>query len=127
MARTVDLLVGTEEPVSAVTAAIEDALGATLANPAADGEPAHLAVDRTDIYVGPHHFDDGDLHKPDGTPLPLRSQYRHWVEVRDLDRDPDRQLATARQLYEAFRATGSWKLVLADDTQKVIDSYDPGG
>jgi hypothetical protein len=122
MARTVDLLVGTEDLVSAVTVAIEDALGATLANPAADGEPAHLAVDRTDIYVGPHHFDDGDLHKPDGTPQSLRSQYTHWVEVRDLDR----QLATARRLYEAFWATGSWKLVLADDVQKVIDSYDPG-
>jgi hypothetical protein len=48
------------------------------------------------------------------------------VEVRDLDCNPDRQLAAARQLYEALKAAGKWKLVLADDMQKVIDSYEPG-
>jgi hypothetical protein len=47
------------------------------------------------------------------------------VEVRDLDRDPDRQLATARQIYEALKASGKWKLVLGDDMQKVIDMYEP--
>ncbi|HEY3951834.1 MAG TPA: hypothetical protein VGM53_00530 [Streptosporangiaceae bacterium] len=81
--------------------------------------------DRADIYVGPHDFDDGDLRAPDGTPLPLRSQYKHWVEVRDLDRDLDRQLGTAREIYEALKAAGKWKLVLADDMQKVIDSFEP--
>ena len=125
MARTVDLLVGTEEPLSAVIAIIEHALGETFTGPGAHGEPAHLAHDRADIYAGPHHFDDGDLQAPDGTPLGLHSQYPHWVEVRDLDRDQDRQLATARQLYEALKAIGKWKLVLADDMQKVIDTYEP--
>jgi hypothetical protein len=125
MARTVDLLVGTDEPLSAVTAVIERALGGTFTGPSTGGEPAHLAHDRTDIYAGPHHFDDGDLQAPDGTPLDLHSQYPYWVEVRDLDRDPDRQLATARQIYEALKASGKWKLVLADDMQKVIDMYEP--
>jgi hypothetical protein len=125
MARTVDLLVGTDEPLSAVTAVIEQALGGTFTDPGTDDAPAHLAYDRTDIYAGPHHFDDGDLQAPDGTPLDLHSRYPHWVEVRDLDRDPDRQLATARRLYEALKAVGKWKLVLADDMQKVIDTYEP--
>jgi len=125
MARTVDLLVGTDEPLSAVTTVIERALGGIFTDPGTDDAPAHLSYDRTDIYAGPHHFDDGDLQAPDGTPLDLHSRYPHWVEVRDLDRDPDRQLATARQLYEAMKATGKWKLVLADDMQKVIDTYEP--
>jgi hypothetical protein len=125
MARTIDLLVGTDEPLKAITTVIEHALGGSFTDPGADGEPAHLAYDRTDIYAGPHHFDDGDLQALDGTPLDLHSQYPYWVEVRDLDRDQDRQLATSRRLYEALKATGKWKLVLADDMQKVVDTYEP--
>jgi hypothetical protein len=125
MARTVDLLVSTDEPLSAVTSVIEQALGGIFTDPSTDDGQAHLAYDRTDIYAGPHHFDDGDLEASDGTPLQLHSHYPHWVEVRDLDRDQDRQLATARRLYEALKAAGKWKLVLADDMQKVIDTYEP--
>lgn len=126
MARTVDLLVGTDEPLNAVTAVIERALGGTFTDRGAYSEPAHLAYDRTDIYAGPHHFDDGDLQAPDGAPLEIHSRYPYWMEVRDVDRDQDRQLATARQIYDALKTIGRWKLVLADDMQKVIDTYEPG-
>jgi hypothetical protein len=75
MARTVDLLVGTDEPLSAVTAAVEQALGGAFTNPGTDDALAHLTHDSTNIHAGTHHFDHGDLQAPDGTPLELHSQY----------------------------------------------------
>jgi hypothetical protein len=127
MARTTDLFVGTSEPASAVISALEDAFGASVTR-LSDEDP-YLSLGPVTVYVGSHHQDDDEIKGPDGSWqwLPLRSQYPHRVEVRDLDHDADRQLAVAREVFDALKAAGRWKLVLVDDMQQLLDSYDPGG
>ena len=125
MARTTDLFVGASEPASAIIAALEHAFNATFTQ--LEGEDPYLPLGPVTVYVGSHHQDDDDIKGPDGSwqLLPLRSEYPHRVEVRDLGHDADRQLSTARQVFDVLKATGRWKLALVDDMQQLLDSYDP--
>ena len=127
MARTTDLFVGTSEPPGAVISALEDSFGASVTR--LPDEDPYLSLGPVAVYVGSHHQDDDDIKGPDGSRLwlPLRSQYPLRVEVRDLDHDADRQLASAREVFDALKAAGRWKLVLVDDMQQLLDSYDPDG
>jgi hypothetical protein len=126
MARTTDLFVGTSEPADAVIAALEHAFGASFTR--LQDEDPYLPLGQVTVYVGSHHQDDEEIKGPDGSWqwLPLRSQYPYRVEVRDLDHDADRQLATARQVFDALKAVGRWNLALVDDMQQLLDSYDRG-
>jgi hypothetical protein len=60
-----------------------------------------------------------------GTWVPLHSQYPHSIEVRDIDKDIERQQALARRIFEALKALRQWQLVYIDDMQQVIDSCNP--
>jgi hypothetical protein len=125
MARTSDLFVGTSESADAVIAALEHAFGASFTRP--PGEDPYLPLGHVTLYAGGHHQDDEEIKGSDGSWRwrPLRSEYPHRVEVRDLDHDVDRQLAAARQVFDALKATGRWKLALVDNVQRLLDSYEP--
>jgi hypothetical protein len=125
MARTTDLFVGTSEPVSEVITALERAFGSSFTF--SPDEDPYLPLGSVTLYVGGHHQDDDEIKGPDGAWqwLPLHSAYPHRVELRDLDHDASRQMSAARQVFDALKAAGRWKLVLVDDMQQLLDSYDP--
>jgi hypothetical protein len=125
MSWTSHVFAGTGEPVSSVREALEAALGGTFAHPAEEGEDPYLVHDRADIYVGPHDYDDDVITFADGSWVRLHSQYPHSIEVRDIDKDIERQQALARRIFEALKALHRWRLVYIDDMQQVIDTYDP--
>lgn len=125
MSRQTHIFIGTDQPVDAVMAILESALGRTFIHE--NGSDPYIRLDPVAVYVGPHEFDDDDITFADGSPIPLHSQYPHWIEVRDTERDLQRQEAVARQVFEALKAAGNWRLVLIDDMQHVTDSYDPAG
>jgi hypothetical protein len=119
------IFAGPDQPSSAVRDVITAVLGGTFTVPAEQGEDPYLVHERADVYVGPHDHEDDDIAFPGGPWVPLRSGYPHSVEIRDIDRDIDRQQALAAKIFDALRADGRWQLVLIDDMQTVLDSYQP--
>lgn len=125
MSQSTLIFAGPDQPASAVREVIESVLGGSFTFPAQDGEDPYLAHERADVYVGPHDHEDDEIAFPDGSWVPLRTGYPHCVEVRDIDRDIDRQQALAGQIFDALRADGRWRLVYVDDMQAVLDSFQP--
>jgi hypothetical protein len=125
MSRTSHVFAGPDEPARAVREALEAALGGSFTYPIEEGEDPYLTHGRADIYVGPHDYEDDMVPSGDGSWVPLHSQYPHNIEIRDIDRDIERQQALARQVFEALRALGRWRLVYIDDMQRLVDSYEP--
>jgi hypothetical protein len=125
VSRSTLIFAGPDEPVAAVRDVIESVLGGDFTFPAEDGEDPYLVHDRADVYVGPHDHEDDEIAFPDGTWVRLRSGYPHRVEVRDIDRDTERQQALASRIFDALRADGRWQLVYIDDMQAVLDVYQP--
>jgi hypothetical protein len=119
------IFAGPDEPVAAVRDVIESVLGGRFTFPVEMGEDPYLVHERADVYVGPHDHEDDEIAFPDGAWVPLGTGYPHRIEVRDLDRDTDRQQALARQIFEALRADGRWQLVYIDDMQAILGSYQP--
>jgi hypothetical protein len=125
VSRSTLIFAGPDEPANAVRAVIESVLGGRFTFPAETGEDPYLVHERADVYVGPHDHEDDEITSADGAWIPLGTGYPHRIEVRDLDRDTDRQQALGRQIFDALRADGRWQLVYIDDMQAVLDSYQP--
>ena len=125
MARNTDLFVGTSEPTSAVISVLEHAFGIPFTH--SKGEDPYLPLGEVTVYIGGHHQDDDEIKGPDGTWewLPLHSEYPIRVEIRDLDHNEERQLSTARRVYDVLKAAGRWRLALVDDMQQLLDTHEP--
>jgi hypothetical protein len=125
VSHTTLIFAGPDEPASAVRDVIESVLGGRFTFPAEEGEDPYLVHERADVYVGPHDHEDDEIAFADGAWVPLRTAYPHRIEVRDIDRDTERQQALADRIFDALRADGRWQLVYIDDMQAVLDSYQP--
>jgi hypothetical protein len=125
VSRSTLIFAGPDEPASVIRDVIESVLGGRFTVPAENGEDPYLVHGRADVYVGPHDHEDDEVAFRDGAWVPLRSRYPHRVEVRDIDRDIGRQQALADRIFDLLRADGRWQLVLIDDMQAVLDSYQP--
>jgi hypothetical protein len=117
------IFAGPDESASAVRDVVQSLLGGRFTFPTDKGEDPYLVHERADVYVGPHDHEDDEIAFPHGAWVPLHSGYPHRIEVRDIDRDIDRQQALARRIFDALRNDGRWRLVYIDDMQSVLDSY----
>jgi hypothetical protein len=123
MSRHTYLFVGSPDDADAVMRVIEAALaGSFVTEPGSD---PYLRQDPIAVYVGGHEFDDDDIDFPDGSPVPLASQYPCLIDVRDVTRDNRRQEEVGARIFDALQAENRWKLVYIDDMQKVLRSHDP--
>lgn len=113
---TVDaVFVGTDEPIEEVARDLGHALHGSFER-GPDGDLL-LVRDRTALNLDTHDFvDDRDM--------PF-SQYPYWLEVRDFDRDDERQSKTAGKAFDAARRIGRWRLMLVHDLQHRVGSYEP--
>ncbi len=75
--------------------------------------------------AGGHEFDDDDITGPEGSEIPLRSEYPAMIEIRDTSGDHRRQQEVAGKIFTALESAGWWRVVYIDDMQKVLDSYNP--
>jgi hypothetical protein len=101
---------------------IEATLGGSFTTES--GSDPYLRLDSVAVYVGGHEFDD-DIDFPDGSPVPLGSQYPCLVDVRDVTKDTHGQEEVAARIFDTLKVDNRWKVVYIDDMQKVLGSYDP--
>jgi len=106
-----------------VTTIIETTLGGSVIRE--PGRDPYLRADPVAVYVSGHDFDDGDIDSPAGTPVPLHTAYPHLIDIRDTERDLQRQEDTATRIFTAIKQDGRVKAVYVDDMQHVLDTYDP--
>lgn len=123
MSRHTYVFVGSPGQADAVMRVIEATFGRSFITES--GTDPYLRLDPVAIYVGGHEFDDGDIDFPDGSPVPLGSQYPCLVDVRDVTKNTQHQEEAATQIFDALKADNRWKVVYIDDMQKVLGSYDP--
>jgi hypothetical protein len=110
-----DVFVASEAPAEAVRAVIETALGAAF-GPSQDPEPAQaLLAGATKVFF----HDDHPFEDDTGFAV---SRYRYWISVRDSDRDEGRQLAVARNVFDAIEAAG-WPAMLSYGLQGNLAIY----
>ena len=103
---------------------IEHALGGQFIR--AEGSDPYIRVGTVAVYVGGHEFDDDDIAWPQGSDIPLQSEYAAMIEVRDTGGDLQRQQEIAGDIFAALRSAGRHRAVSIDDMQKILDSYNPG-
>lgn len=104
-----DVYVAAESPAIVVRAVIEAALGATF-SPSQDPQPVPvLATGTTMVFFHDSHPFEDDKDFP-------VSRYTYWVSVRDAARNPDRELAIARLVFDAVKAR-DWPAMLSFGTQ----------
>ena len=123
MSRHTYVFVGSPGEAGAVMRVIEAALGGSFVTE--PGSDPYLRLDPLAVYVGGHQFDDGDINFPDGSPVPLSSQYPCLIDVRDVNRDNRSQEEAAVRIFDALKAENRWKVVYIDDMQKVLGRHDP--
>ena len=80
---------------------VEHALGASFRHE--EGSDPYVRVGSTAVYLGAHEFDDDDIAWPGGPDIPLRSDYRAMLEIRDMGGDQQRQQAIGGQLCRRLR------------------------
>ena len=103
---------------------IEQALGQQFIH--AEGSDPYIRGGTVAVYVGGHEFDDDDIAWPQGSDIPLQSEYPAMIEVRDTSGDLQRQQEIASKIFAALRSAGHHRAVYIDDMQKILDSYNPG-
>ena len=91
-----------------------------------EGSDPYIRVGTVAVYVGGHEFDDDDIAWPQGSDIPLQSEYAAMIEVRDTGGDLQRQQEIAGDIFAALRSAGRHRAVYIDDMQKILDSYNPG-
>jgi hypothetical protein len=102
---------------------IERALGGQFTR--AEGSDPYIRVGTVAVYVGGHEFDDDDIAWPQGSDIPLQSEYPAMIEIRDTGGNLQHQQEIAAKIFAALRSTGRYRAVYIDDMQKVLDSYSP--
>lgn len=110
-----DVFVSGDGPADVVREFIEAALGAAF-RPSQDTEPVlALAAGTTKVFFHDEHPFEDDA----GFPV---SRYRYWVSVEDSTRNEERQLAVARQVFDAVKAEG-WSAMLSYGLQGNLAMY----
>jgi hypothetical protein len=102
---------------------IERALGGQFTR--AEGSDPYIRVGTVAVYFGGHEFDDDDIAWPQGSDIPLQSEYPAMIEIRDTGGNLQLQQKIAAKVFAALRSTGRYRAVYIDDMQKVLDSYSP--
>jgi hypothetical protein len=90
-----------------------------------EGSDPYIRVGTVAVYVGGHEFDDDDIAWPQGSGIPLQSEYPAVIEIRDTAGDLQRQQEIAREIFAALRSAGRHRAIYIDDMQKILDSYNP--
>lgn len=123
MSRRTYIFTGPPGTAQTVMGIIATALGGSFT-----GEPGSdpcLRAGPVAVYVGGHDFDDGDIDSPAGTAVPLRTAYPHLIDVRDTERDLQRQQDTAARIFTAIKEDGRITAVYVDDMQHVLGTCGP--
>ena len=102
---------------------IEQALGGQFIR--AEGSDPYIRVGTVAVYIGGHEFDDDDIAWPQGSDIPLQSEYPAMIEICDTSGNLRYQQEIAGKIFAALRSTGRYRAVYIDDVQKVLDSYSP--
>ena len=123
MSRNTYILAGPPGSAEMVMSIVETALGRSFIRPA--GSDPYIRADPLAVYMGGHDFDDGDVYSPAGTPIALKTTYPNLIEIRDTERNLQRQQDTAGRIFAAIKADGRINAVYVDDVQHVLDSCDP--
>jgi hypothetical protein len=110
-----DVFVAAERPAPMVRAVIEAALGAAFTPGQAPELPVALATGTTMVFFHDSHPFEDDVDFP-------VTRYRYWVNIHDTTRNTERQLATARCVFDAVTAEG-WSAMLSYGTQGHLAIY----
>ena len=122
MSRNTYIFAGPPGSAEMVMSIVESALGRAFIRPA--GSDPYIRADPVAVYIGGHDFDDGDIYSPAGTPIAVKTTYPNLIDIRDTERDFQRQQDTAARIFAAIKADGRIKAVYIDDMQHVLDSCD---
>jgi len=123
MARRTYVFAGPPGSANILTTIIEATLGPTVTRE--PGSDPYVRVDPVAVYIGGHDFDDGDMDAPGGAPLALRTSYPHLADVRDTERNEQRQQEVAARIFSAINADGRLNAVHVDDMQHVVAMTEP--
>ncbi len=104
-------------------ATIEAALGRPFIREV--GSDPYVRADPIAVYVSGHDFEDGDIDSPAGRPVALKTAYPYLLDIRDTERNLQRQQDAATRIFAAIRADRRLRALYVDDMQHVLDSYDP--
>lgn len=119
------LFVASPGAADGVMRVIESALGDSFTFER--GSDPYLRQDPIAVYVGGHEFEDDDIEFPDGSLVPLESQYPTMIDIRDVNRDHHHQEEVAARVFDALKTENQWKVLYIDDMQKIVRSHDPAG
>src|SRR5579859_1262683 len=123
MSRQTFIFVGTTAQNADLVRLVEHALGRRSTHQ--EGSDPYIRTESVAIYIGGHEFDDDDITWPEGSAIPLHSNFPAMIEVRDTTGNQLRQREIADKIFAALRSAGHWPTVYIDDMQKVLDHYDP--
>jgi len=119
MARRTYVFAGPLGSADILTNIIEITLG--QASTRAPGSDPYVQADTVVVYISGHDFDNGDIDAPDGTPVDLCTGYPHLADVRDTERNGERQQEVAARIFSAIQADGRLNVVYVDDMQHVVE------
>lgn len=125
MSRQTLIFVGTTVQDEDLMRLVEQALGRHFVHE--EGSDPYLRVGTAAVYLGGHEFDDDDITWPEGSDVPLHTEFPVMIETRDTSGDHRRQQEVADKVFGALRTRGRWPVVYIDDMQKVLDRYSPAG
>jgi len=123
MARRTYVFAGPAGSASIVMTIIEAATGRRFIRE--PGSDPYVRADTVAVYVSGHDFDNGDIDAPDGTPIALRTDYPHLADIRDTERNQERQHEVAARIFAAIKTDGRISAVYIDDMQRVLDMTEP--
>ena len=123
MARRTYVFAGPADSADVLTSIIEAALGQTIIRE--PGSDPYVRAGPVAVYVSAHDFDDGDIDAPDGTSVALRTGYPHMADIRDNERNEQRQHEVAARIFSALKADGRLNAIYVDDMQHVVEMTKP--
>jgi hypothetical protein len=123
VARNTYVFAGPAGSASVLMTIIETAMGRSFIRE--PGSDPYIRADPISLYLAGHDFDDGDIDAPDGTPVSLRTGYPYLADVRDIERNAERQQQAAAAIFAAIKADRRLRAVYVDDMQHVLDMTEP--
>lgn len=102
MSRSTCIFAGPPGSAEMVMSIVETALGRSFIRLA--GSDPYIRADPLAVYMGGHDFDDGDVYSPAGTPIALKTTYPILIDIRDTERNLQRQQDAAARIFAAIKA-----------------------